>query len=294
MNITTSICGNIIDFRIKSDFLSACVKILLEKNIVSSKNNTDAFVVNIIGEHENVNDETNFIAQIRTKKASVFLKSNNAICYIDDNKIKSAESLYYQLINPLIIKIMEIKKLLYIHGAAMNIDRKGIAIIGPRNAGKTTLSLITLLQGGEILTDDCLFINGLLEAQSFYRPLHVNPNLGTILNIEDQLKNCKPYLHDEIELNYDIDLYHPNQMISKLKLESIFFSQVKNMPSTSIKEFAYDQKKNKLFTYINENGGLSSNTENVIEAMLSLPMYDLLLGNDILSNPQTIKNLAKY
>lgn len=294
MNITTSICGSIIDFRIENDFLATCVKTLLEKNIVSSKNNTNPFLVNIICEHENANDETNYIAQIRTKKASVFFNSNNAICYVDEDKIKSAESLYYQLISPLIIKIMEFKGLLYIHGAAMNIDRKGFAVIGPRNAGKTTLSLITLLQGEEILTDDCLFINNLLEAQSFYRPLHVNPNLGAILNIEDRLKNCKPYLHDEIELNYDIDLYHPNQMITKLKLESVFFSQVKNIPSTSVKELADDQKKNKLFTYINENGGLSSNTENVIEAMLGLPMYDLLLGNDILSNPQTIKNLAKY
>ena len=294
MTIMASICDHIFDFHINSHYLASCVESLLKKNIVHTKSVIDPFVVEIMDEYEAVNDEQKYIEHIKTKKASIFLNYKKAVCFVDENKIKSAESLYYQLINPLIIKVMQLKNLLYVHGAAMQIEKKGISVIGHRNAGKTTLSLITLLQGEKVLTDDCLFINECLEAQSFYRPLHVNPNLGSILNIEKELEQCKPYLHDEVELNYDIDLFHPKQMAAKLKLESIFFSHVKNIQSTNIEKLTDKQKKDKLIDYINENGGLPNSLENVFCAMLDLPMYDLHLGNDILENPKIIKSFTKY
>lgn len=231
-------------------------------------------------------------ATLKTKKSAIYLSNKLVECYLDVERIREPESLYYFLINPVLIHVFALNNKLYIHGACIEMEDKGVCILGPRNSGKTTLSIMALLKGYRLLTDDCIFVDSKNIARSFYRPLHVHPALGEKLNIEDRLLECKPYMNDEIELNYRIEKYHPKQAMNNKKLDVLIFPSVTALENTIVNEIIDRQDKKRriieCIQYSTEGKIINNSLYGILENLIDLPAYEVYLGKNLFQNYEVV------
>lgn len=231
-------------------------------------------------------------ATLKTKKSAIYLSDKSVECYLDVERIREPESLYYFLINPVLIHVFALNNKLYIHGACIGMEDKGVCILGPRNSGKTTLSIMALLKGYQLLTDDCIFVDSKNIARSFYRPLHVHPALGKKLHIEDRLLECKPYMNDEIELNYRIEKYHPKQAMDNKKLDVLIFPSVTALENTIVNEIIDRQEKKRRIIecvqYSTVEKMINDSLNGILENLIDLPAYEVSLGKNLFENYEVV------
>ena len=256
------------------------------------------YTVNIINKsEEKYKNKNDCIKFIHNKKAKLFIYKFMADVFIDYEKIREPESLYYFLINPLLMHVFTFFHKLYLHGACIGIKENGVAILGPSNSGKTTLSILALLNGYNLLTDDCFYIEEDMIAESYYRPLHIHPNLGSKLKINDKLRECEPYMQDVVELNYRMEKYHPKQTISKQLVNIIIFPFI-SADEEKCELIKIEDKKKKIelikrsFGYLlNHNSSLS--LIKVLDSIYSLPSYELVMGEDIFIDSKKIFSIIE-
>jgi hypothetical protein len=227
----------------------------------------------------------------RTKKAALFLYSDHAESYVDSIRVRESESLYYFLVHPLLVHVQALFHRLHLHGACICVENKGMVVLGPRNSGKTTLSMIALLEGHRLLTDDCIFVDRQLCAHSFPRPLHISPALGESLHIGDRIESCEPYMSDVIERNYRMEFYHPEQMLQTQSIDALLFPSIAPTQYCSVNILddseAKIMKLQESLSYFQE-GMLSGEVLKIYDGLLGLPAYQIILGNDFFDNPRCI------
>ena len=147
----------------------------------------------------------------RTAKVSLYKYSeDNYKAVVCNEKIDSAESLYYHLFLPYIKIIACQFGYIDIHGAGIELSGCGIVFYGKSNAGKSTLATLLLLNGGFLLNDDILFIKE-RNVYSFYRPIHIFPDIANIIGIGSQVEG-KPYIKNREEVNYYYQYEHSDKM----------------------------------------------------------------------------------
>jgi HPr kinase/phosphorylase len=76
------------------------------------------------------------------------------------------------------------ERMFCLHAAAVAVDRRAYVLIGPSGAGKSTLALRAVLDGGELLGDDCAAIQG-GRVLPTYRAARVWPEALPVVGLPD-------------------------------------------------------------------------------------------------------------
>ncbi|MBK1811306.1 hypothetical protein JHL18_11780 [Clostridium sp. YIM B02505] len=187
-----------------------------------------------------------------TKKAMIQEQNETYYAILNVETINAPDSLYYHFAAPLLKYSLKKRGFLYLHSAGARINGKGCLFLGHRNAGKSTLSLLNLLHGGDFLSDDLVYIRE-QYAHTIYRPIHIDPDMARNLGVGDRVSKEDRYLKDEVEVNYYQEEYHQGQILREMKVEQIIYLQLSDCEDLRYQHILNSTKKeNMLLEYIGE------------------------------------------
>lgn len=283
------ICGYCYEYQCNHETIHNYILELLETHSIKNNFHVDFSVCIKKSFPEDDSLEHGQVLLFETKKVKTFHKKMESFqVWVDVEKINEMESLYYHLLSPLITKTLCYKGLFYLHGACMEIHNKGIIFLGIRNSGKSTLSIVNLLAGSRFLTDDCIFLDDELVAQTLYRPIHIDPALGEVLNIQDRISSNDKYLSKEKEVNYYQKKYHADQLVDKLKAECVVFLRLSKEKKAEKIPMTIAQVKEEIGNYMGDY-----QQEKLVELLSHIPAYHLTWGEEELNNPFLLQELLK-
>ena len=281
------ICGYIYEFLCNNKKIHEYLLGLLENHRCTDVKNVDFSFVLQTDSYIDVKNITNGNCIWETKKVRVTTEDMRAFyAWIDINKIREMESLYYHLFSPVIKKTLCYKGLFYLHGACLEINNKGIIFLGERNAGKSTLSILELLEGNRFLTDDCIFLDDFMKAKSIYRPIHIDPNMGEMLKISDRISVDDKYLSKEKEVNYYPQKFHKEQLIQQLKVDAIVFLHLSKDKESNLVSMKPEQVAKEIYLYSED-----FHHEKLVEILKSVSVYSMTWGEKELNNPECLHEL---
>ena len=276
------ICGYIYEFQCEHKKIHEYVKGLLGYQSCSEEQETHFKIVLKTDNYQEMNLGENCIWE--TKKVKVFTKDmHNFEAWIDADKICEMESLYYHLLSPIIKKTLCSSGLVYFHGACFEMGQRGLVFLGERNAGKSTLSILELLDGNKFLTDDCIFLDEDMVAKSLYRPIHIDPQMGEVLKISDRISPDDKYLSKEKEVNYYPQKYHKSQIVQQLEVDAIIFLHLSDNEESKVIPLTPEQVAERIGNYTEDY-----QLEKILAILSGVPAYSVTWGKRELKN---IKNL---
>jgi len=281
------ICGYIYEFQCNNKKVYEYLLGLLGNHKCTYVKNVDFSFALQTDSYLDVKNYTNENCIWETKKVRVYTEGMHTfyVC-IDIEKIREMESLYYHFFFPVIKKTLCYKGLFYLHGACIEINNKGIIFLGERNAGKSTLSILELLEGNRFLTDDCIFLDDFMKAKSIYRPIHIDPNMGETLKISDKISPDDKYLSKENEVNYYPQKFHKDQLIKHLKVDAIVFLHLSNDKESNLVSMKPEQVAEEIYLYSED-----SNQDKLVEILKSVSVYSMTWGERELNNTEYLHEL---
>ena len=194
------ICNCLFVFRSSNRKLLLYIDVLLEKHRVGRgiiANEQIEVTLHEIGKVLFDNEEPYY----ESKKAKLFCIEQKQFALIKAEDIRTPNSLYYHFLDPMLKNVFRRKGVICLHGAGALIQGRGIIFLGNRNAGKSTISILNLLNGGKFLTDDVIYLDGGM-AHTIYRPIHIDPKFAETIGIGGRIDINDKYLDKESEVNY--------------------------------------------------------------------------------------------
>lgn len=276
-------CKILFEFETDIDKIAQFMDALFARHADASKDPADIRVI-IDGQW---NDRMNNVnpAFHTTKKVLIQEQNDSYYTFVNVETIDASDSLYYHFAAPLLKYSLKKRGVLYLHSAGARINGKGCLFLGHRNAGKSTLSLLTLLHGGDFLTDDAVYIRE-QYAHTVYRPIHIDPDMARILGLGDRISNEDKYLKDEVEVNYYQERYHPSQILTELKVDHIIYLTLSAGEELHYHDILDDIQKETMFAeYVGEEEA------HIFRSLIELPHSTLVWSKSAIDDFSKITRL---
>lgn len=174
---------------------------------------------------------------------------------------ENAANWIVRIIRELYLREKEDKGYFFIHGTALEVDNKGIMLLGTSGSGKTTLAvkLLELNRMKRFLSNDRVFVDNNLNMDYF--PLAVTYAMGTVKNdrkLDTYFKNNrilekkKNLIYEDAENNVDCntplndvtEIFDLTDMVARTKLDYIIYPRFdKEFKGIEILEMTPSEKK---------------------------------------------------
>lgn len=226
---------------------------------------------------------------VNEKRKKLICEPKQVQCIIYAN-VKSAEALYYTYVLPSLKTIFAENDILTLHASAFR-TQKGTcaAFVSPSGCGKTSLSVLMMKYGAQILTDDLFFIDINQEKiWAFPRPAHVDISLCKWFTwLEEWIAHSQPYMSGSNK--YNLRFFERDDISYCFEMplpDIIFFPVIGNKESTYAVSVSERAALIRIMSQIYFNPH-----KNCREAAKLIDKYIdnskvLYLGNDVILEPQ--------
>ena len=230
-------------------------------------------------------------------------KNTNTYYYAFDNLepeefIKQGH-IFVQMFN----KILRDKNSNLVHGAVVGMNNNGILFCARGQRGKSTLTVLSMMEGFEYVSDDYLVLeqeNDNLYSHPIYSIITLSPRMYN--ELYDRLEGCRFVSNNARKDKYVVNIskFHP-QFKKKYPIKVCIFPEIVSDPEPSIR-LCNSEEKGRAITQLIQSTVSQMQDTNSHETILKLlnmvkdfEFYKLNLCNNIVQNTEYLKDfISKY
>ena len=205
--------------------------------------------------------------------------------------------LFFQIFN----NILKTQNTNMVHGACIGLDNTGVLLCARGQRGKSTLSVLAMMEGFEYVSDDYLTLEkdgDKLFAHPIYSIITLSPRMYN--ELYDKLDGCRFISNNAKRDKYVINIanYH-NQFKKKYPIKLCMFPNIVSDKEPSIVECS-NQEKGRTITHIIHSTIYQMNDKNDIKTVKKLigmikdfRFYKINLCNNIYKNVECLREFIK-
>lgn len=219
---------------------------------------------------------------------------------IDPEVFVQEGHIFVQILN----NILKTENTNLVHGACIGLDNKGILLCARGQRGKSTLSVLAMMEGFEYVSDDYLTLEkegNNLYAHPIYSIITLSPRMYN--ELYDKLDGCRFVSNNAKKDKYVINIskFH-GQFKKKYPVKLCMFPEIVSDPEPSVKE-CNKYEKGRAITHLIHSTILQMNdfhdtntVKKLIKMLEKYEFYKINLCNDIFKNVECLRDfmINKY
>ena len=188
-----------------------------------------------------------------------------------------------------------------VHGACVGLDNKGILLCARGQRGKSTLSVLAMMEGFEYVSDDYLTLEKdgqNLYAHPIYSIITLSPRMYN--ELYDKLDGCRFVSNNAKKDKYVINIsnFH-NQFKKKYPISLCMFPEIVSDAEPSVRECSKEEKGRAITHLVHSTIFQMKDThdmktvQKLINMVNNFKFYKISLCNNIFKNVECLRNFLK-